>query len=657
VLKRLLQALLGESKDPLDARVFHQVSLVAFLAWVGLGADGLSSSAYGPEQAYRALGAGHGHLAVFLALATAFTVAVICVSYAQVIELFPTGGGGYLVASKLLGSKAGLVAGSALVVNYTFTISISIAAGSDALFSFLPPEWAGGKLGTQLGAIALLIWLNLRGVKESVTVLVPIFLLFIATHALLIFGGLAGHVGELPGLAVQGVQETQLIVDKSGWWALFVILFTAYSMGGGTYTGIEAVSNGMGSMREPKVRTGRRAMLYTGVSLAVAAAGILVGYMLYDVQPTAGKTMNASLAEAVFGSWSLGGFELKSALVWVTMGSAALLLFIASQTGFLGGAAVLANMASDSWVPHQFSNLSNRLVTRNGILGMGGAALAINWFSGGDVSLLVVMYSINVFVGFCLTQLGMSVHWWNSRGRGGRDWLLRFAVSGTGLALTSAILVATIIFKFSQGGWVTLLITGSLIGLCLWVRSHYRKTKQALRRLDDLLINLPIPEVPAEYRAAAPEGPTAVLLVNKYDGLGIHAIFSIRKLFKSQEFKNLIFVSVGQIDSARFKGVEEIENLRQSVKADLDRYVDLAQRMGYYSEHRFALGTDRVSELQKLCTALADDFVEPIIFCGKLVFAEESGWTRALHNQTALEIQRRLMFAGLNTIVVPVRVL
>jgi len=145
--------------------------------------------------------------------------------------------------------------------------------------------------------------------------------------------------------------------------------------------------------------------------------------------------------------------------------------------------------------------------------------------------------------------------------------------------------------------------------------------------------------------------------VNGYNGLGIHAIFSIRKLFRMQEFKNFIFVSVGQIDSSKFKGSEEMENLRQTITDELDRYVNLAKTMGYYSERRYALGTDRVSELTKICSNVADDFVEPVFFCGKLVFAEENNITRALHNQTALEIQRRLMFAGLNTIVVPVRVL
>src|SRR3954469_10395939 len=152
----LKRALLGKPKDPLDPRVFHQISLVAFLAWVGLGADGLSSSAYGPEEAYLALGQ-HALLALPLAILMALTVFIISASYSQIIELFPTGGGGYLVATKLLGPKVGLASGCALIVDYMLTITISVASGADAIFSFLPPSVHGVKLGMELLLIFFLI--------------------------------------------------------------------------------------------------------------------------------------------------------------------------------------------------------------------------------------------------------------------------------------------------------------------------------------------------------------------------------------------------------------------------------------------------------------------------------------------------------------------
>src|SRR4051812_49249721 len=183
--RRLRSLIVGRPRDLRDRHLFHQLSLIAFLAWVGLGADGLSSSAYGPEEAFKALGR-HTYLAVALAGLMAATVLLISAAYRRIIEEFPTGGGGYVVASSLLGPVAGLVSGSALLVDYVLTITISIAAAGDALFSFLPPEWQGSKLAVEFGFILLLTGLDIRGVRESVLALLPVFLLFLVTHLLLI---------------------------------------------------------------------------------------------------------------------------------------------------------------------------------------------------------------------------------------------------------------------------------------------------------------------------------------------------------------------------------------------------------------------------------------------------------------------------------------
>ena len=167
VEKTISDLIVGPPKNIRDPRLFHSLSLVAFLAWVGLGSDGLSSSCYGPEEAFLALGP-HQYLAVFLALMTAITVFVIAASYSQTIDLFPSGGGGYLVATTLLGPYPGLVSGSALVVDYVLTISISIASGADAIFSFLPTPWLHWKLIVCLFVVLVMIAMNLRGAKESV---------------------------------------------------------------------------------------------------------------------------------------------------------------------------------------------------------------------------------------------------------------------------------------------------------------------------------------------------------------------------------------------------------------------------------------------------------------------------------------------------------
>src|SRR5262245_13702132 len=181
----LRERLFGKPRNLRDPHLFHNISLVAFFAWVGLGADGLSSSAYGPDEAFRHLD-GHYYLAIFLAIALATTVFIISYGYSRIIEHFPTGGGGYLVASKLLGERAGLVSGCALLVDYVLTISISIASGANAVFAFLPDWTQSAKFPTEIIVIGILIIMNLRGVKESVQVLTPIFLVFVLSHLVLI---------------------------------------------------------------------------------------------------------------------------------------------------------------------------------------------------------------------------------------------------------------------------------------------------------------------------------------------------------------------------------------------------------------------------------------------------------------------------------------
>ncbi len=644
--------LIGKAKDPLAPDVFHRVSLVAFLAWVGLGSDGLSSSCYGPEEAFLALGS-HTFLALVLALLMALTVFVISASYSQIIELFPTGGGGYLVATKLLGRYPGLVAGCALLVDYVLTITISIASGADAIFSFLPLAYQPYKLEAAALAIGLLIVLNLRGVKESVTVLVPIFAAFLLTHIIVVLYGILIHFDTAHAVISTSFRESQTSLQNLGFVGMALILLRAYSLGGGTYTGIEAVSNGLQILREPRVETGKRTMRYMAASLAFTASGLLLAYLLAQVEGQPGRTLNASLVASLVQRWELGGVPLVTAFFLVTMFSEGAILFVAAQTGFLDGPRVLANMALDSWVPRRFYQLSERLVTQDGILLMGGAALALLFYTQADVHLLVVLYSINVFLTFSLSQLGMCRHWWEVRERD-PAWRKRLLINSFGLVLTSGILVATLALKFRAGGWVTVVLTSAVIGLCLYIRYHYREAEKALRRLDDILLQLPLPDDPSPVPARDANAPTAVFFVNGYNGLGIHSVLAVPRLFGTH-FKNFVFVGVGVIDSSRFKGLGELENLRCQTEESLEKYVSFVKRQGYYAEYWCALGTDAIDELERLAHEVAKRFPRTVFFAGKLVFEQEGFWHKVLHNQAAFTLQRRLQFAGLQMVVLPVR--
>jgi amino acid transporter len=648
---RLRTLLFGAPRDVQDPRTHHAISLVALLAWVGLGADGLSSSAYGPDEAFRALGR-HGYLAIALALATGVTVLVISVAYGQIIKRFPFGGGGYVVATELLGPRVGVVSGSALLVDYVLTISVSVASSGDAIFSFLPPGLVAWKLPAEAAAIGFLVILNLRGVKESVAFLAPVFGLFVVTHLILIAGGIGLHLPDVPRVAGEVGHGFRAGVAELGAVGLLLVFVRAYSMGAGTYTGIEAVSNGIQIMREPKVQTARRTMTYMAFSLAITAAGILVCYLLFRVAPEEGKTMNAVLLERFAGGWHLGGLEVGRGFVVVTLLAEAALLVVAAQAGFIDGPRVMANMAHDSWVPHRFGQLSDRLTMQDGVLLMGGASLATLLWTRGDILHLVTMYSINVFVTFSLSQAAMLRYWWKTRGEGRRRG---FAIHGVAFALCAAILVGTVYEKGGQGGWVTIVVTGLVVALCFLIRRHYRNVQANLRRLDDILGALP-PHPGGPRPVVDPKAPTAVLLVGGYGGLGVHALLTVQRTFPGF-FRNFVFVSVGVIDSAAMKGIEEVDRVRVRTQAALEQYVELAHRLKLAADYRMEVGTEAVAEAEKLCLAVAQEFPRAVFFAGKLVFQRERFFQRVLHNETAYQLQRRLQLGGLNAMVLPVRVL
>jgi amino acid transporter len=652
VLERLRGLLLGGRKNLFDPKIHHQLALIAFFAWVGLGSDGLSSSSYGPEEAFLTLGA-HTHLALYLTVAIVLTVFLISASYSQIIELFPSGGGGYLVATKLLGTTPGVVSGGALVVDYVLTISISIASGVDAVFSFVPPHLHHYKLPLEMIIVLGLTGLNLRGVKESVAVLMPIFVAFVITHLSLIAYGLASHGAAFGTILTDTVHDTRGAVGELGILAVVALFLKSFSLGGGTFTGIEAVSNSTAILREPRVETGKKTMLYMSLSLSFTAGGILLCYLLAGIGHEPGKTLNAVLWETLTRGWNPGGIAIGPWVVIATLLSEGALLFVAAQTGFVAGPATLAAMAVDNWVPKRFAHLSERLVTQNGIITMGLAAIATLIYTGGSVKILVVMYSINVFLTFTLSQMGMVRHWWNSRAVQ-PHWKRRFGIALLGTVVTAGILVVTAVIKFTQGGWVTLAVTGAFITVCFLVRRHYQQVRGVLRGLDLVLGDLPFTER-ATVPDLAPEGPTAIVLVESYAGLGIHTLLSVQRMFP-RHFKNLVFVAVGLVDSGQFKGTESVQALEDKVRVDLEKYVELGQKMGYYSEYRFTLGTDLIEELEHICMDLMKEFRRSMVFAGQLVFQRETLFTRSLHHETAFSIQRRLQFAGIQVIILPIRV-
>jgi amino acid transporter len=646
-LKKLKYFILGSPRNINDPKIFHKIALIPFLAWVGLGADGLSSSSYGPEEAFRSLGQ-HTYLAVFIALATVITVFVISYAYSRIIEHFPYGGGGYIVATHMIGEKAGVVSGAALIVDYILTITVSIASCSDAIFSYLPLEYQKFKIFFAALLIVFMIIINLRGVKESITGLMPIFLTFIVSHIILLGYGFFFHIGEIGSVANKINTGLQNDLSTIGLWGILLILLRAYSLGGGTYTGIEAVSNGLQIMRDPKVQTGKRTMLYMATSLAITAGGLAVIYLLVGVQPTAGKTLNSVLADTLYGSWTFG-----NTLAVITIFSEGALLLVAAQAGFIDAPRVMANMAVDSWLPHRFAAFSDRLTMRNGVILVGTAALALLFYTQGSIIALVIMYSINVFLTFTLSEFGMSRFFIKHRKKE-KYWKKHLSVHLTGLILCSIILSITVFEKFLEGGWLTLVITSVVIVICHFIRKHYTIIQNDKKKFDDLLTTIPtVGEI--NNQPVNPKENSAILLVNGYNGFGVHTFLTIIRQFPDF-YKNFIFVSIVVVDQGLFKGEEGLHDHKDSVEAALKKYVELARRLGLKADYRMEVGTDVVKSASDACKNISPEFPKSMVFSGKLSFRDEKFYHKLLHNETAFAVQRVLHWNGIPNMILPIKI-
>lgn len=656
-LKYIKEFLFGPAKNPFDKDARTHMALIAFFAWIGLGADGLSSANYGPEEAFMALGT-HTQLTIFLAITTAVSIFIISVAYMQVIELFPSGGGGYKVATTLVGEKAGLISGSALVIDYVLTIAISVASSVDALFSLVNPELQPYKIYLEICLIFLLTFLNLRGMKESIKILMPIFLGFVISHSFLIIYGISLHSENISSLLPNAIQESENMSGQLGMMATIALFLKAFSMGGGTYTGLEAVSNSVNSLAEPRIRTGKITMLLVACSLAFMAAGIIMLYLLWDVSKVDGQTLNATVFSKIMEGWVIGGFEISHVFLPLTMFFAAGLLFVAANTGFIAGPTVLANMATDGWMPYILSSLSSRLVVKNGILIMCFAAIIALLITRGQVHILVVLYSINVFMTFSISLLGLVKYWWKRKSVS-LSWFARFTTALLGLTVTTTILFITTFEKFYSGGWITLLLTSSLVFMGWKIRQHYQRVSDKLDETDR--------EYEAEFEKETTEKhkvapkldrtqPTAAILVSDHFGCGIYGVQTLQKLFPNV-FKNFVFISVGEVDSSNFQETTKLVNDRRNLKSQLRRLQEFCFQNNIPSDYYLAYGTDVIDKLTDLTDRVAKDYSN-LMFVGlKLIFEEESIIaTQLLHNQTAYIIQKRLNEEGHHMMILPMKV-
>lgn len=627
--------------------LFEKTSLIPFFAFIGLGADSISSSCYGPEEAFLSLGEYH-HMIIFVGLMAIITIWTLSTSYSQIIELFPYGGGGYLVASKLLSPNFGVVAGCSLLVDYILTITISIASGVDALFSFLPAALLAWKMPVKISVLSGMMLLNVRGVKESVFPWIPVFLLFALTHLIAFGWAFVSHFENFPFISHGISFEVNELTQSIGTGGLLLMLLRSYSVGAGTYTGIEAVSNGMNIFQHPRVPNAKKTMLYMSTALAVTVCGLMFSYLLYAVTPVYGKTLNGVLLDAISSEMP---FYLGYIFSPVALFTEAALLIMAAQSGFLAGPRIIANMAADKWLPSKFTNLSDVFVMRRGVMLITAACFALMLYSGGNVAYLVILYSLAVFITYTLSQLGMIVHWAKER-MYHRPWLKGLLMNGIGFCLTISILLSLILLKFVEGAWLTLTVIALLVFVCHQIKKYYNT-------FNDLMNGLTT-EIPLRAPVAHPEAGhidrtlhTAVLFVSGTKPLALHSIAQAIKLF-GNSIEHFVFLQVGIIDAGIFKGESELKHLEEYTASEGQKLVSYMQKRGYSAESHTAIGLDIGDEIAKLAQEVRRIHPSSIFLGGQLILPKEDAISYIMHNGTLFTIQRRIFDLGFPFVTIPV---
>lgn len=460
---------------PLPTIQLHGERLDKVRALAALSPDALSSIAYANQEIYLGLvvaGAAALNYSLPIALAIAALLAVLTLSYSQTIAAYPTGGGSYTVARENLGVWPGLVAAAALLIDYVLTAAVSLTAGVAAIASAFPFLWPH-RVGLSL-LLAIITIANLRGLRESGTLIsFPVYLFVFAYLGMIAYGIVRAVIegpGTVPAASVQAVEPI----------TLFLILHT-FSAGCTALTGVEAISNGVMIFKEPRTRNARQTLVVMAVLMGTLLLGSIGLTQFFGIVAGPEETILSALARHIFGS----------GIVYVIVSVATLLiLVVAANTSFVGFPGVAQLLARDRYLPHQLSNLGDRLVFSNGILLLSGLAAVLIIAFGGDSHALIPLFAVGVFLAFTLSQSGMVVHWFKERGS---KWRVKAFFNGLGAITTAVTLVVVAVSKFLDGAWIVALLIPLLILVFRAIEIHYEKLRPqlSLRGLTPAAFNPP----------------------------------------------------------------------------------------------------------------------------------------------------------------------
>jgi amino acid transporter len=451
----------------------HRLTAVQGLAALSL--DALSSVAYGPEAILVVLvaaGATALHYSVPITGAIVVLLAVLVVSYRQVIAAFPNGGGAYAVSKAHLGTQASLVAAASLIVDYVLNAAVGVSAGIEALYSTFPVLY-GARVWLCLAVLALITGLNLWGVSESAKVFTVPTLLFVLSMAAVIVGGL---IRTNPAVALN--HQIGPSTEAIG----ILLLLKAFASGCSALTGVEAIANAVPEFRKPRARRAQHTEVWLGILLGTMLIGLGILIRKFHVVPHSNITVLAQLTEA-----SLGRNFVYTAIGLITT----VLLALAANTSFGGLPVLTALLAKDNFLPHMFGLRADRQVHRYGVVVLAVLAAALLVASNGDTQALIPLFAIGVFVGFTLSQFGMVKHWRIERSRG---WMTRAFINGFGAVLTTVTTIIELTSKFTEGAWLIVLVIPGLV--LMFTRVH-----RAYDRIGALLGIGKTPEPPSKQKS------------------------------------------------------------------------------------------------------------------------------------------------------------
>jgi amino acid transporter len=437
----------------------HRLSALEGLAALSL--DALSSVAYGPEAILIVLvaaGAAGLRYALPITIAIVVLLAVLVVSYRQVIEAFPGGGGAYAVAKRHLGTAPSLVAAASLIVDYILNAAVGVSAGVEAITSAFPGLY-GARVWLCLAALALITGANLWGVAESARLFIAPTVAFIAAIAAVIIAGLIrSHPVVAPAHAPATATEVIGIM----------LILKAFASGCSALTGVEAIANAVPEFRQPRARRAQHTEMWLGILLGAMLLGLGAVIRKFDVAPGGHVTVLAEVTRAGLG---------QGVVFYIIQIITLVLLALAANTSF-GGLPVLASLlAQDNFLPHIFHLKGERQVHRYGVVVLAVTAAALLVASRGDTQALIPLFAIGVFVGFTLSQAGMVRHWHAQHGPG---WAGRATINGLGAVLTFVTIVIELISKFTEGAWLVVLIIPILYMTFTAVNRAYRHMGELL---------------------------------------------------------------------------------------------------------------------------------------------------------------------------------